>query len=209
MAWSSAKMLHYQIQSQLNFYNLSTQHLELTYEPLEKSMKEYLEDQLKPFYEQIQSKKMAVSYMEYQHDDVQSPCHFDWKIYSEVMFHVFSNAVKYNRKDGYLNIEIRYVPELIINEDTGLEHQTGKTLLITAVTDSGQGIGSRVRNNIFKTFQRAMDRHNSILEAKGVGLGLSTARALLASLGGKIEIGTNKGEGTKVIFSMAMSNEYH
>ena len=47
-----------------------------------------------------------------------------------------------------------------------------------------------------------MDRNNTIIEAKGIGLGLSTARALLMSLGGKIEIATYKGEGTKVIFSM-------
>jgi hypothetical protein len=52
-----------------------------------------------------------------------------------------------------------------------------------------------------------MDRNNTIIEAKGVGLGLSTARALLMSLGGKIEIATSKGEGTKVMFSMFVENK--
>lgn len=52
-----------------------------------------------------------------------------------------------------------------------------------------------------------MDDNNMILEAKGVGLGLSTARALVLSLGGKIEIGTNEGEGTKVLFSMVVENK--
>lgn len=75
---------------------------------------------------------MNVYYREYQGNKI---C-MDWKIYSEVMFHVFSNAVKYSPAEGNLIVEIRYV----------------NSLLITAVTDSGYGISSQVRRLIFKTF---------------------------------------------------------
>jgi len=61
----SAKMLQLMLSSQLHFYNLSTDHLELSYDPLESSMKEFIEESLKPFRGIIHSKKMSVNYLEY------------------------------------------------------------------------------------------------------------------------------------------------
>ena len=53
-----------------------------------------------------------------------------------------------------------------------------------------------------------MTRRNLILEAQGVGLGLSTARGLVEALGGSIEIGTHRKCGTRVIFSIIVKEKF-
>jgi K+-sensing histidine kinase KdpD len=53
-----------------------------------------------------------------------------------------------------------------------------------------------------------MTRRNLILEAQGVGLGLSTARGLVEALGGNIEIGTHRRWGTRVIFSIVVKEKF-
>jgi signal transduction histidine kinase len=105
-------MLNYQIRSQLDFYSISTTRLELQYEPLACSLKDCIEDTLKPFQDQVSNRRQTVNYLEYQRrtsDNYQ--LHSDWKVYKEILFHIFQNAVKFNRNLGTLTISVRIAPE--------------------------------------------------------------------------------------------------
>ncbi len=110
----------------------------------------------------------------------------DPKRFTLIMNHIIDNAFQYYDRDlNKLNLRISANKE---GQQVNIE-----------VQDDGLGIESEQLENVFKMFFRAS--HYS----KGSGLGLYIAKASLKTMGGKINIQSNKGEGTKVLIVLPLT----
>ena len=68
--------------------------------------------------------------------------------------------------------------------------------MITKITDFGNGIRKEKINDLFQTFKKDYKLTD------GIGIGLSTAKALCTTLGGNIFVSSIENEKTEVIFSI-------
>lgn len=107
---------------------------------------------------------------------------FDFKTDSEklrqILTNILNNAIKYSYKDSKVIVKVS------IEDDE----------LNISVQDFGTGISEKNQNIIFERFRRLDTGINSINQ--GHGLGLSITKALLDMLGGRINIESQKGEGS-------------
>ena len=98
----------------------------------------------------------------------------------QILLNVLSNAVKYNRENGKISIEVL---------------QPAAELLQIRVTDTGEGIPPERLPEIFKPFNR-LNAENSNIE--GTGIGLSITKELALKMNGNIGLESTVGVGTTV-----------
>lgn len=110
--------------------------------------------------------------------------------FTNVIFNLLDNAVKYKRDDVPLRLEIR-------------TWNQGKRLCIS-VSDNGIGINKEALKHIFDRFYRVHtgDKHN----VKGFGLGLAYVHTMVQMHHGTIKVQSEPGKGTTFTISMK-SNE--
>ena len=101
-----------------------------------------------------------------------------------VMLNLLSNAIKYTNNDGKIEVK--------------LSRKDNK--IIVSVKDSGVGIPKDKLNLIFDRFGQA----NNILtrRCEGSGIGLSLVKSIVEMHGGSIQVFSEVGVGTEVIFDM-------
>lgn len=105
----------------------------------------------------------------------------------QVMLNLLTNAVKYNRDSG--TVEVRL-------EKLQLEQATfGKV----SVADTGYGISKDHLKNIFQKFYRSPDNAGY---TQGTGLGLAIARHIIQSHGGEIWLESELGTGSTFHFTL-------
>ncbi len=79
----------------------------------------------------------------------------------------------------------------------------GEDSIVFAVTDTGIGIPQDKKDDIFRTFAQA---DNSISRRfGGTGLGLSISARLVEMMGGKLEVDSREGEGSRFFFRLPLS----
>ena len=107
----------------------------------------------------------------------------------DVLDYLLGNAVKYNKKDGKIEI-------------TATEKAYGGNLrrYEFAVTDTGVGIDENALDRIFAPLERERDTTES--GVSGVGLGLTLARHGAEMMGGTITVKSVKGEGSTFTLSL-------
>lgn len=93
----------------------------------------------------------------------------------EVLENLLSNAVKYSDSGGAIVVEARARPDA----------------LLIHVTDEGIGIAAEAQSRLFDRFFRATDR------AEGSGLGLYISRAIAEAHGGRIDVMSEAGQGSR------------
>ncbi len=103
---------------------------------------------------------------------------------AQVMQNLCGNAIKYNRKNGRVDIRARRV---------------GKRVLVS-VQDTGIGIPREELTRVFDRFHRAENARAKT--ARGNGLGLSIARAILTNRGCRIWAESGVGEGAILSFTL-------
>ena len=91
-----------------------------------------------------------------------------------------SNAIKYNQASGNVRLYAEALPE---NE------------LVLTIEDSGPGMSPQQVSRLFQPFER-LGRETSNIE--GTGLGLIITRSLLEAMGGRMDIHSQPGSGTRV-----------
>jgi signal transduction histidine kinase len=69
--------------------------------------------------------------------------------------------------------------------------------LVFSVSDTGIGIAPRDVPHVFDRFWRAGD-----VRCEGVGLGLAICKSLVEASGGRIDIASEPGRGTTVVFTV-------
>jgi len=97
---------------------------------------------------------------------------------SRLFINLFSNAVKYNRKDGWININI----------------EKNENFVVTTIEDSGCGLKPEEKEKLFTEFFRA--KNEKTKNISGTGLGLSIVKRIIDSCSGKIEVESEFGVGT-------------
>ena len=108
-----------------------------------------------------------------------------------ILLNLISNAMKYNREDGTV--------ELLV-EETG---SAGKTVdFLFEVRDTGIGMSQEfLEQHLFQPFAQENDNVRTVYQ--GAGLGMSIVASLVQAMGGTIRTRSKPGEGT--IFTLELS----
>jgi signal transduction histidine kinase len=106
--------------------------------------------------------------------------------FKQVLLNILSNAVKYNREQGHIEIEGEIV---------------GNQFLRISITDNGEGFNEEEAENLFIPFERITTEKN----IEGTGIGLVITRYLTGLMDGSLEYKSTPGEGStfSVIFQLA------
>ena len=109
----------------------------------------------------------------------------------EVLINLLSNAIKFTSVGGEIDVEIRRVAKV---------DSLGRTKVQFSVKDNGIGISEEKLKTIFDAFSQA----DSTITRKygGTGLGLTISSKFVALMGGKLEVESKEGEGTKFFFTL-------
>lgn len=102
------------------------------------------------------------------------------QLYSEIIYNLCENAIKYNKDGGSVTVSV---------------HQKNGGIELT-VSDTGIGIPPEHRTRVFERFYRVDKSHSKA--TGGTGLGLSIVKHAVQYLGGKIDLTSRVGEGTKI-----------
>lgn len=96
----------------------------------------------------------------------------------QVLVNLLTNAIKYNRVDGTVNVMVTRQPENKVR---------------ISVTDTGLGIREDDQARLFEPFER-IGEHNMMIE--GTGIGLSICKKLMNMMGGQIGFESEFGVGS-------------
>ena len=102
----------------------------------------------------------------------------------QVLVNIGSNAIKYNHHGGFVRVEARALPNGAVE---------------LAISDTGAGMTPDQLNRLFQPFER-LGRETSHVE--GTGLGLIITRSLIESMGGRMDIDSRPGSGTRVSITL-------
>ncbi len=100
---------------------------------------------------------------------------------TQVMVNLFGNAVKYSPEGGIVKVQLLCSPDC----------------LKISVEDRGNGLDEQSQKKLFDKFERIGQE-----KAEGTGLGLCIARDIVALHKGKIWVESQKGKGSKFIFTL-------
>lgn len=109
-----------------------------------------------------------------------------------IIFNLLSNAFKYTPNNGTVGVEINHC----LNEKGNNEVQI-------IVKDSGVGIAKEDHSHIFELFYQTTESKSL---KKGSGLGLTIAQEYARLHGGKINVDSDLGHGSKFIYSFEVKN---
>lgn len=104
-----------------------------------------------------------------------------------VLMNVLSNAIKYNRDNGFIYISYK---ELESN-------QPGYSIFEFSCRDTGIGMSKEFQERIFEPF--AQEHIGSRSKYVGTGLGMPIAKSLVEKMGGTIEFTSQEGVGTQFV----------
>ena len=107
-------------------------------------------------------------------------CDIDIDQMERIMLNILSNAIKYNKPNGNIDVIVKDRKEKVYID----------------VIDSGIGIPKDRINTIFDRFER-MENKNAVIK-EGSGIGLSIVKKLLDALDGEINIESEVDKGTTV-----------
>ena len=102
----------------------------------------------------------------------------------QVLSNLISNAIKYSPERGTISVSGRAEP----------------TRVIVSVADQGAGLAADELPRVFERFYRADTP--ATRRAKGAGLGLYLAKAVVEAHGGRIWVESEPGQGAKFLFSL-------
>ncbi|QPF76160.1 PAS domain-containing protein [Roseateles sp. DAIF2] len=104
----------------------------------------------------------------------------------QVLVNLLTNAIKYNRRGGWVEVETRG-----LNDGWAEEASTEWALV---VRDSGRGMTPEAKQRIFEPFNRLGAELEGIA---GTGIGLTIVRQLTERMGGHIEVDSEPGVGSE------------
>ena len=108
------------------------------------------------------------------------------KVFSEVISNLLDNAIRYNKKGGWVKVESK--------------EMDGKVEI--SVSDNGIGIPKDSIERVFERFYR-VDKSRS-RESGGTGLGLSIVKNGMEKMGGEVRVESTQGEGSVFILTFPL-----
>ncbi len=124
--------------------------------------------------------------------DAEAPMvHVDEMHFTNVIFNLLDNAVKYRRQDTPLKLQV------------ATRDIAGGSKVQISIKDNGIGIRKDDLKKIFEKFYRVStgNRH----DVKGFGLGLAYVHKMITELGGEITVESELGKGTKFIITLPIT----
>ncbi len=114
----------------------------------------------------------------------------DPRMFREVVENLISNAVKYNKAGGKVDVKTILI----------------KGMVKISFKDNGIGIDKSDMGNLFNKFYRAKTAVES--ETEGSGLGLFVVKKYVESWGGEIHVKSSKGKGSEFIITLPKNIKY-
>jgi signal transduction histidine kinase len=111
----------------------------------------------------------------------------------QVLLNLLTNAIKYNREQGNINVDVNPAGEV---EDVAMTR--------IAVSDTGRGISPDDLKHMFEKFFRVAETAG---KTPGTGLGLVIARHIVEAHGGKIGVTSEVGVGTTFFFTVPTASD--
>ncbi len=106
----------------------------------------------------------------------------------QVLNNLLSNAIKFTPQGGKIEVGACYTPE--------------RDMVEISVLDSGIGLEKEDQEKIFNKFYQV--GHRVFDDVKGTGLGLPIAKEIVELHGGKIWVESEKGKGSKFVFTLSV-----
>ena len=116
----------------------------------------------------------------------------DEQMLSHVLSSLMSNAVKFTPPGGTITLSVKKVKET--KQDCTLR---------ICVSDTGIGISQEARKSLFAIFEQAEGGFSRAYQ--GAGLGLAVSYRIVQLMGGKLDVDSEPGKGTKVSFEIIVS----
>jgi PAS domain S-box-containing protein len=104
----------------------------------------------------------------------------------QVLVNLLTNAIKYNRRQGWVEVDTR-------GSSAGWAEEASSEWALV-VRDSGRGMAADARQRIFEPFNRLGAELEGIA---GTGIGLTIVRQLTERMGGRIEVDSEPGVGSE------------
>ncbi|MDO9616069.1 MAG: 7TM diverse intracellular signaling domain-containing protein [Pseudomonas sp.] len=111
----------------------------------------------------------------------------------QVLMNLLSNALKFTA-EGHVALNV-----CRRNDSQGKPH------LVFAISDSGIGISDKALTQLFESF--AQGDSSTTRRYGGSGLGLAISKELVEMMGGRIEVQSTPGQGTRFAFDMPQSDD--
>jgi signal transduction histidine kinase len=115
------------------------------------------------------------------------PLHFDQDVLEKIVVNLVANALKFTPNGGTVRLTAGLVEQIETDGESGPE-------ISIAVRDSGPGIAAEELPYIFERFYR-VDKTGS--PQPGTGIGLSLTKDLVDLHGGRVDVESEEGFGTK------------
>ena len=123
----------------------------MSFEKLEKTIPDMLQEFMKPYLQPIIQSNLRVSLKVL--NDLPETINCDWKLYQEILFHIIQNAVKFSNPGSEIVISVLYCPLEKVNEpNPAYTHRTVssnvKSSLNSFTSYSSTSLASREMDNI-------------------------------------------------------------
>ena len=110
---------------------------------------------------------------------------------AQVVTNLLGNAVKFTPENGTINLNAYFIGE-----------ENGVCTIKISVEDTGIGISTDQQALLFQAFQQA--ENSASREFGGTGLGLVISKSIVELMGGRIEVESEPGKGSKFAFTVKM-----
>ena len=128
-------------------------------------------------------------------------------VYSGVPISVFGDSIRYRQVVvNLLSNASKYTKAGSISVDVDVVKKTDATIkILTTVTDTGIGIKKEKLSQLFKPYIQLSSEKK--INRKGTGLGLIICKDFVSLMGGKIDVESEEGKGTKIQFTVVLGLE--
>lgn len=172
----------------LDFRKLEQGHTKLKVKEL--NIISFLKEIYFSFYEL--SSERNISYTFNAPENIEIHCWFDPKQLQKVFYNLISNAFKYTKPNGSIEISIKEEPNTII----------------VNVIDNGIGISKEDINKIFERFYQADNSEHNLQKSPSSGIGLSVVKSILELHHGSISVESKPSYGSIFIISLQKGNNH-
>ncbi|MEL5894796.1 two-component regulator propeller domain-containing protein [Bacteroides sp. GD17] len=117
--------------------------------------------------------------------------YFDTDKLDKILYNLLSNAAKYNKDGGYIQITLSYAKD--------------RDFIQLHVKDNGSGIPKEKQKMLFKRFYEGNYRKFNTI---GTGIGLSLTKDLVELHGGEIRVESEENQGTEFIVTLPIDRSY-
>ena len=109
---------------------------------------------------------------------------------NRALMNLLCNAGKFTEENGSVSLQL-----------TELSGESGLGQYEIRVRDTGIGMSQEFVEHLFTPFER--ERTSTVSKVQGTGLGMAITKSIIDRMGGRIEVVTEKDQGTEFILSLA------